>query len=177
LNLVFTNRFFTLLSLGLVMLSLGWISRSALYLTLLYDVALFAAAALDYLMSEKPEAFRVRREVEDRLAMGAENRVTIKITNLSKRRVTFVVKDEHPSQMELLSPRMARLTVPRGRSRSWSYGLLPTARGSYGFGGTVLRFKSRLGLLWRQIAYPTAQDVKVYPDIREAKKNELYAHR
>jgi uncharacterized protein (DUF58 family) len=177
LSLVFTSRFLALLALGLALLSLGWLSRSALYLVLLYDMALFAAAALDYAISEKAKAFRVRREVEDRLAMGAENRVTIKITNLSGRRVTFIVKDEYPPQMELLGPRTARLTIPRGRSRAWSYGLLPTARGSYGFGSTVLRFGTRLGLLWRQLAYPTAQDVKVYPDIREAKKNELYAHR
>jgi uncharacterized protein (DUF58 family) len=55
--------------------------------------------------------------------------------------------------------------------------LLPTARGKYDFGNTVLRFRTRLGLLWRQITYPTATDVKVYPDIREARKHELYAHR
>jgi uncharacterized protein (DUF58 family) len=79
--------------------------------------------------------------------------------------------------MELRDPREVRLTTPAGRSRTWSYKLLPTARGSYGFGNTALRFRSRLGLLWRQFDYPTARDVKVYPDIREAKKHELYAHR
>jgi uncharacterized protein (DUF58 family) len=162
---------------GIGLLSLGWLSPAVLYLTVLYDVGLIAAAMADYLLSEKAGAFRVDREMEERFAMGAENEVTIKITNRARRPVTFIVKDEYPPQMELVSPREAQLTVPAGRSRGWRYSLLPTARGKYGLGNTVIRFRSRLGLLWSQQSYPTARDVKVYPDIREAKKHEIYAHR
>lgn len=177
MRFVFSTRFFVLLAAGLALLSAGWISRGALYVTLLYDFALMVTAAADYLISEKPGAFRVEREMEERFAMGAENEVTIRIANRSRRRVTFIVKDEHPPQMELMTPREAQLTIPAGRSRAWRYRLLPTARGKYNFGNTVLRFRTRLGLLWRQITYPTASDVKVYPDIREARKHEIYAHR
>lgn len=177
MRFVFTTRFFVLLAVGLALLSFGWISRGALYLTILYDACLLAAAAADFLLSEKADAFRVEREMEERFAMGAENEVTIKITNRARRRVTFIVKDEYPPEMELLTPREAQLTVPAGRSRSWRYSLLPTARGKYGFGNMVLRFRTRLGLLWRQFAYITATDVRVYPDIREARKHEIYAHR
>jgi uncharacterized protein (DUF58 family) len=177
LKFIFSTRFVLLLAAGLVLLSLGWINRGAFYATLVYDVALIATAAADYLLSEKPDSFRVEREMEERFAMGAENEVTIRIANRARRRVTFIVKDEHPAEMELLTPREAQLSVPAFRSRVWRYSLLPTARGKYGFGNTVLRFRTRLGLLWRQATYPTSADVKVYPDIREAKKHELYAHR
>jgi len=177
LRFIFSTRFFVLLAAGLGLLSVGWISRPALYATLLYDGALILAAAADYLVSEKQGTFRVERLMEDRFAMGAENEVTIKIGNRSRRRVTFVVKDEYPPQIELVTPREAQLTIPAGRSRAWRYSLLPTARGKYHFGSTVLRFRTPLGLLWRQAAYPTNGDVKVYPDIREARKHEIYAHR
>ena len=177
MRFVFSTRFFLLLAAGLALLSAAWISRGALYVTLLYDVALMVTAAADYLLSEKENAFRVEREMEERFAMGAENEVTIKISNRAQRKVTFLVKDEYPPRMELTSPREAQLTIPAGRSRAWRYSLLPTARGKYDFGNTVLRFRTRLGLLWRQISYPTATNVKVYPDIREARKHELYAHR
>ncbi|HEX8087896.1 MAG TPA: DUF58 domain-containing protein [Blastocatellia bacterium] len=177
MRFVFTTRFFVLLAAGLALLSLGWANRDALYMTVLYDIALAAVAVVDYLISEKASAFRVERRLEDRFAMGAENSVTIKVTNLARRKVTFIVKDEYPPRMELREPREVRLTSPAGRTRTWSYNLLPTARGSYGFGDTALRFRSRLGLLWRQLDYPTAREVKVYPDIREARKHELYAHR
>ena len=174
---MFSTRFFVLLAVGFALLSLGWISRGSLYVTLLYDVALVLAAAADYLLSERPGAYRIEREMEERFAMGAENEVTIRIANRSRRKVTFIVKDEYPPQMELVTPREAQLTVPAGRSRAWRYSLLPTARGKYEFGNTVLRFRTRLGLLWRQLTYPTTSEVKVYPDIREARKHEIYAHR
>ena len=177
MRFVFSTRFFVLLASGLVLLSVGWISRGALYVTLLYDFALIVMAFVDYRISEKPAAFRIEREMEERFAMGADNDVRIKITNRSRRRVSFIVKDEYPSKMELITPREAQLTIPPGRSRAWRYSLLPTARGKYNFGNTVVRFKTRFGLLWRQVTYPTAIDVKVYPDIREARKHELYAHR
>ncbi|MCI0486026.1 MAG: DUF58 domain-containing protein [Blastocatellia bacterium] len=182
MKFVFTARFFILLAAGILLLSAGWVNRAAFTLIILYDVALITFAVIDYIVSESASSFQVEREMEDRFAMGAENRVTIKITNRAPRPVTFRIKDEYPPDMELLSPREVYLTVPAGRSRMWSYNLLPTMRGSYSFGNTAVRFRSRLGLLWRQVHYPTASGslktaVKVYPDIREAKKNELYAHR
>ena len=146
MRFVFTARFFILLALGLGLLALGWINRGALYLTILYDLALIAAAVVDYFISEKAKNFRVERETEDRYSMGAENQVSIKIRNLARRKITFIVKDEYPPQMELLNPREARLTVPPGRARTWSYELLPTARGNYSFGNTVVRFRTRFGL-------------------------------
>lgn len=177
MKFVFTTRFFLLLAVGLALLSLGWFSRAAIYLTLVYDFALITAAAADYLLSEKPGAFRVEREMEERFAMGAENEVTIRIANRARRKISFIVKDEHPSEMELTTPREAQLSIPAGRARAWRYTLLPTSRGKFSFGDTQLRYRTRLDLLWHQLNYPTAADVKVYPDIREAKKHEIYAHR
>jgi len=177
LKFVFTKRFLILAGIGIVLLSAGWISRAALIVTIAYDVALVFVAVLDFLMSEKTAAFRVERETDERFAMGAENEVTLKLANRSRRKVTFIVKDEYPPQMELVSPREAKLTIPPGRSRSWSYRLLATARGKYGFGDTVVRYMTGAGLLWRQAAYRTSTDVKVYPDIREARKHEIYAHK
>jgi uncharacterized protein (DUF58 family) len=166
-----------LLAAGLVLLSLGWFSRDAISLIIVYDVGLIAIAAIDYIRSEKPNSFRVEREMDERFAMGAENEVTIRVRNLSRRKISFIVKDEFPVDMELISPREAQLSIPASRARAWTYRLLPSARGKYSFGNTQLRYRTRLGLLWRQVACPTAADVKVYPDIREAKKHEIYAHR
>ncbi|MFL6215184.1 MAG: DUF58 domain-containing protein [Blastocatellia bacterium] len=177
MRFVFTTRFLLLLGLGLALLTLGWVDRDILYIILLFDVALFAAAAVDYFISEKPSAFRITRGVEDRFSMGAQNDVEIKITNRARRKVTFIIKDEYPPPMELAEPREVRLTVTPNRTRAWRYRVIPTARGSFEFGNTALRYRTRLGLLWKQVVYPTAQSVKVYPDIREAKKHELYAHR
>lgn len=177
MKFVFTRRFIALLALGLVLLSFGWVSRAMLYATIAFDLFLIALAVIDYFISERESNFRIRRGVEDRFAMGADNPVEIRITNNSNRKVTFIIKDEYPSRMELLNPREVMMTVTPNRTRTWRYLLLPTARGNYEFGNTIVRFQSRMGLVWKQLIYPTERSVKVYPDIREAKKNELYAHR
>lgn len=166
-----------LLAIGFAMLSLGWLGRPFLYLTIVYDVALIAVAVFDSLSSEKPDSFRVERRMEDRFSMGAQNSVEIRVANRSDRPVTFIVKDEYPPTMQLSEPRVVRLTVPPNRSRSYTYELLPTARGDYGFGKTAMRFRSRRGLVWKQFSYPTDANIRVYPNLEEAKKNELYAHR
>jgi uncharacterized protein (DUF58 family) len=177
LNFTLASRFFLLLAVGFAFLSLGWVDRTLLYTTLLYDLGLIVMAIADYFKSEQTRDFKVERELDSRFAMGSSNVVTIKITNRARRLIPFRIKDEHPSQMELTSAREVTLSVPAGRSREWTYELLPTARGKYSFGDTAVRFRSKWGLLWKQLTYPTACDVKVYPDIGEAKKNELYAHR
>ncbi len=177
MRFVFTKRFVVLLVIGLALLTVGWLDRDYVYLVILYDALLIALAFGDYYISERPEDVTVERIVEERFAMGANNEVAVKITNRARRKIKFIVKDEHPPEMELSQPREAMLTITPGRTRTWSYGLVPTARGRYSFGNTAVRFLSRLGLLWKQLEYPTSQDVKVYPDIREAKKHELFAYR
>ena len=177
MRFVFTTRFFILLAAGLVLLSLGWIFSAALVLTLLYDGLLLSLALLDYLRAEPAKTFRVERQMENRFSMGAANRVTVRIASRAGRPMTLIVKDEYPPKMELLGTREASLLVAPLHSAGWSYELLPTARGDYEFGDTVVRFQAPMGLAWKQISYPTSTKVRVYPDIEEAKKNELYAHR
>ncbi|HKV38165.1 MAG TPA: DUF58 domain-containing protein, partial [Blastocatellia bacterium] len=177
MKFVFTARFFALLLAGFGLLSLAWLGKPAVYLTLAYDAGLILIAAGDSFLSEKASAFKIERILDDRFSMGTLNKVHISVTNGSGRRIQFVVKDDYPPKMELASPREARLSVNPRRTRSWSYELLPTARGDYLFGDTAVRFRSRLGLVWKQLAFSAAHTIKVYPDIEEAKKNELYAHR
>ena len=124
-------------------------------LHVLYDMVLVAVTAVDYFISEKRTSFRLEHLVEDRFAMGAENEVAVKIANRTGRKVTFILKDEYPPQMELRNPREA-IHGHSGPYALVAYQLLPTARGSYKFGSTLLRFRTRLGLLWKQFDYPTS---------------------
>lgn len=177
MNLIFTNRFLLLLSFGLVLLSLGWAGHGPIYVAVAYNAGLFVAAAIDYFISERITAFQFERILDDRFSMGAENHVRIKAVNRANRPITFIIKDEYPPKMELMSPREARLTIPEHHSRTWSYSVYPNARGDYEFGNIAVRYRGRLDLVWRQASVPATHNVKVYPNIEEAKKNELYAHR
>ena len=177
MKFVFTWKFVVLVGAGVGLLSFGWISPGVLYLTVLYDLVLIALAVIDYSSSEKTGDFKIEREMEERFAMGAHNHVTVRVANRARRPVTLRIKDEYPPEMELVDPREVQMIIAAGRSREWRYDLLPTARGKYSFGEIQVRFQSKYGLIWKQLSYPASSDVKVYPDIREARKNELYAHR
>jgi len=174
---VFSQRFFILLFIGFVLLSAAWFGKAALYITFLFDLVILGLAAADYYISEDAAGINIEREMEHRFSMGAINQVKLRIANRTGRPITLIVKDEYPPEMELLTSREVKLTIPANRNRNWGYDLMPTARGDYSFGDTPLRFLSRMGLIWKQIRVPTASTVKVYPDIQAAKENELYAHR
>jgi uncharacterized protein (DUF58 family) len=174
---VFTRTFYLLLALGLVLLSLAWAGWPFIVLTAVYDLALVAAAVADYRMTESRADVHVARHLDERFSMGAENAVSVTATSRTTRPLRLRLKDEYPSQMRLVGSREATLRLDPGRTATFSYALYPTARGSFDFGAVVGRVAGRLGLVWRQAEWPLQTAVRVYPNIQEAKKNELYAHR
>jgi uncharacterized protein (DUF58 family) len=174
---VFTNTFYILLGLGLVPISLAWAGWEFLAVAVLYDVGLFAAAVVDWRTTEGAEALVVERRAEERFSLGAENPVMVVAENRARRRLTVRLKDEYPSALRITGPREALVAIDPGDEEGFGYDLHPTSRGSYGFGDVVGRIRGRLGLVWRNVRWPLAGAVRVYPNIHEAKKNELYAHR
>ena len=82
-----------MLGAGFAVLSLGWADRRILFAALIYDVGLIALAVVDYFRSEQAGDFRIERELETRFAMGASNRVTLKVTNRARRRIAIMLKD------------------------------------------------------------------------------------
>ncbi|HZS46274.1 MAG TPA: DUF58 domain-containing protein [Blastocatellia bacterium] len=176
MRFVFTRRFYLLLAFGLVLLSLAWVNPSLIWLTLIYDTLLFASAVFDYLTTEKPDRFVFERYCDHRFSMGAENTVRLAITNEATRPVKFLVKDEYPTEM-MPSVKEAEVSVSPRRTREFNYTLFADARGDYSFGGIAARYDSNLKLIWKQAKFKINQTIKVYPNIQEAKKNELYAHR
>jgi uncharacterized protein (DUF58 family) len=175
LRFVFTKLFYLLAAAALVPLSLSWQRPWLAWLALAYDVALIVVAVFDSRLSELPKGFKVSREFGGRFAMGAETEVKINIQNASNRSVSLIVKDEYPPQMILTGERQGALDIEPHNTATLIYGLTAPRRGRFEFGYTVLRFRSRLGLVWCDArgAEPTA--VKVYPNMRRAREAELKA--
>lgn len=174
---VFTRTFFGLLALGLVPLSMAWAGTPFLVFAAIYDLALFGAAIADLLLSEREAALDVSRQTDQRFYIGMENDVEVRAENRSSRHVVVRLKDEYPSELRLTGSREAALSLAPNEVASFRYSLHPTSRGGYAFGDVVGRIRGRFGLVWRQARWALAETVPVYPNIHEARKNELYAHR
>jgi len=176
MQFVFSRRFFILIALGILPLSLSWNFPLLRYGVFAFDLALVIVAIVDYFVSRKfPEEFTITREFDKRFAIGDANNVTLRVENGSGRDLHLKLKDEVPPEMRLADKREAEFTLDAQTDAEFSYTLTPPKRGRYEFGRTAIRFRSRLGLVWCQAAIGQTQSVKVYPNMRRAREMELKA--
>src|ERR1044071_3633837 len=104
--MIFTWRFFILITLGALPLALVWQQPLLKRGMLGYDLLLFVAAWRDYHQAERAEDLEVKRHLPRRLMIGAENEVVISITHRLPRRLSFTLKDEYPPELELRGERV-----------------------------------------------------------------------
>lgn len=175
MRFVFTKLFYALLALGFVPLSLSWPRPMLRWATLIYDLALIAAAIFDAWSSKLPARVRVERHFGGRFAVGAETEVRVEIVNQTPHDLSLIVKDEYPAEMKLAGSREARIDVEAQTSASLIYELKPPKRGRFEFGSIAVRFRSRWRLVWRPMLVEMPMTVKVYPNMRRAREVELRA--
>jgi len=130
----------------------------------------------DILLSPRPHQIEVERVHDRRLSLGASNLITLLITNASPRPLRFTLRDEYPVEMpvdtEVLSGEIAPLSLG-----SFHYHARPRRRGDYQFGDVVMRYVGVLGCHQRQVRFPAAATVQVYPNLLEARKYDLLIRR
>lgn len=176
MNFVFSRRFFVLLAIGFVPLSLSWNLPALRYAVLIYDVALVGLALFDYFTSRRlPAELTVRREFEKRFAIGDASQIKILIENASPRDFRLKIKDEYPPEMILSDVREAEFYVEAQTTAEFVYRLTARNRGKYHFGSIAVRYLSRLGFVWCQMNLGAGEAVKVYPNMRRAREMALKA--
>jgi len=176
MNFVFSRRFFILLAIGFVPLSLSWNAPALRYAVLIYDLALVALALFDFFTSRRlPAELTIHREFEKRFAIGDESKIKLRVQNASPRDFHLKIKDEFPPEFKLSETREAELTVEAQTTADFTYGLTPLSRGKYQFGVIAARHLSKLALVWCQTDLGKAETVKVYPNMRRAREMALRA--
>jgi uncharacterized protein (DUF58 family) len=123
------------------------------------------------------DQFEITRSHNNRLSLGAANRIVIKVQSRAKRPVTVTLRDEPPYQFAGTEQATQSATLPPLGATEMVYTLRPLRRGDYAFGDLNVRWTSPLGFYVRQAAIPAAAPVKVYPNLHEIRKFELLARR
>jgi uncharacterized protein (DUF58 family) len=176
MNFVFSRKFFVLLAIGFVPLSLSWNAPWLRYAVLIYDAALVGFAVLDYFTSRRlPAELTIKRKFTGRFAIGDKTNIKLRIENASARDLHLKIKDEFPPEMILSEPREAEFPLKAQTTANFVYGLTPLSRGKYEFGKTAARFLSEFGLVWCQTDLGETESVKVYPNMRRAREIALKA--
>src|SRR5437868_6226662 len=102
MSFVFSRRFYILLALGFVPLSLAWALPWLTYVVFAFDVVLAATAIGDSLLSRRSlDDVGLRRAFGSRFAIGDAVRVSLELENPTSAAIRVRVKDEYPPEMLL----------------------------------------------------------------------------
>ena len=149
-----------------------------MFVALSWFMMLSILACIDWFLLPKPEALRVEREVTEKLALGTENEVKIRIRNGSSGNISLQFRDTPPQIIptDLECAPLSFNVESKGR-HVVVYHLTPNRRGEYFFGDIYLRVFGKLKLVQRTLRFPLSQRVKVYPSLQETAKFTLMARR
>ncbi len=174
---MFTRRFLLLMLAAAPLMAVSdWASFLA-PVAWVYVAALLGLTGLDWWAAQSHERFKVRREHDGRLSLGAENLVRISVRERSGKSAQLSLRDEPPDEFAIVGKRMLSGRV-EGRGRlALEYHVRPRRRGDYGFGDLNLRWTGPLGLMMRQARFPAAAEVKVYPNLIAVHKYDLLLRR
>ena len=139
--------------------------------------AAFVAVALfliifDWFAAGPVTRFEVKRLHDNRLSLGADNKIEISVRHTLAWQVDFQVRDEPPPAFEttdlIIKGRTKPGTVWRGQ-----YYVHPLRRGDYQFADINLRWTGPLALATRQGRIAAERSVQVYPDLFGVRRFEL----
>lgn len=157
-------------------LALGSLAPFLVGVALAGGVALIGIVLADFAAATAPCELDLERRHEPRLYLDADNPVDLVVTNRSRRDLHVRLRDTPPPPFRT-SCLFSAGAAPAAAKTTFRYTTRPTSRGRYRFGVAVLRWRTPLGLLWRQRTYPLAGDIAVYPNLIEVQKYDLLARR
>jgi uncharacterized protein (DUF58 family) len=177
-NVTFSRLWLLLFALGVVPLLLTGVSMGFLTLTLVWYGILVVLALTDWMLFPALDKIQIEREVDDKLSLGAQNVVRVRVRNGTPVPLRLELRDAPPEVMpsDLPEEPFVFTAPPGGRHVAW-YHLTPHARGDYAFGDVMLRVRGRLGMVHRLWRVPMEQHVKVYPNLLETARFNLMARK
>ncbi len=129
------------------------------------DVVTLVLLVVDYQLTLSKKFISASRFTAERLSIGRENTVELRIYNEGAMPLTCRVRDDYPPSIHS-DVREFDFQLPADGFSSLKYNLLPRRRGSYEFGLINVRYLSFLKLFWQEVKSPASQKVKVYSDLK-----------
>ena len=171
-----TLRLLLFLLLGSLLVAGVALVPALLWLALAYLMAVAAMVAADYRATPRPSTIEVERINDTKLSLGAENAITLLLSNRGRRPIHFELRDEYPYQFKSDAVTLAGAIAPYDIYEA-RYHVRPLQRGDYRFGDINIRYPSVLGMFIRQARYGAEASVKVYPNVLDVRKYDLLARK
>jgi len=174
---VFTARFFALTLLFPALLLLGTWLPFIVPIAVIYGLGLLALLWLDRHYAGSVEQFRIERKHDNKLSLGVQNRIILRISLRAPRPVPITIRDEPPLLFVGAESAILRSILVPHETTELVYQVRPLKRGNYSFGDLTIRWWGPLNFFIRQATIPASAPVKVYPNLHEIRKYDLLARR
>ena len=168
-----TRRAAALLAIGAVLAAPAWIDRRAAFLLLAWNAVVFLALAADLARLPRADALRVTRRWSGALTIGTPVLVSLELENLTSHPVTARLTDYVDDR---LNPESVTATIdaPPHRSAAATYPITPRERGDLHAAQVLVEWRSAWGLVEQWAQADLAQQVRVYPDLVEGRRQAMY---
>ncbi len=140
----------------------------------LVDAAIFAITLVDLWTLPGKKSFQVDREATRVASIQKNHRVTLHLSNLSRRARVAWVRDDVPQEFEVEPKEFVLRLGPRSRT-TVHYELRASRRGAYELEQVNLRVRSLLGFWQRFLVYPQETPIHVYPDMKQLAEYAILA--
>jgi len=147
--------------LGAALLDILTNRQASLNFLRIYNFVLLVATVVDA-SQVKDNAIEVSREEIQKLSVGRDNSIALKIT--SKNKAIARIRDAYPSEFQV-DKDTVEIELPANSVSEQTYIIYPDRRGEYEWGNIQVRQLGKLGLAWRDWKVAAVQKVRVYPDL------------
>ena len=155
---------------------LSELAPAALWIGLIYLSAVLVAGLADRLAAPDGRAIEIERLCEEKLSLGTENAIRLRVRNRTRSPVRITIRDE-PPYLFGINGNVAKISLGPRAERELVYHVTPHVRGDFDFGDIFVRVEGPLGLAVRQHQIASAQLVKVYPNLLDIRKYDLLLRR
>ncbi len=173
LGFAFGYRFFLLVLIGFVWLILAFADHRFVYALLLWDFLIVVAWAIDLAALPSAGKLTFRRSWTSPLELSESSNAVITAVSEARSGLHVQLWDAIPSSLRRDPPRLEMKVPARGRAES-QYSITPIRRGPTFASVLNLRYEGMLRLAQRWATAELKQELMVYPNLHEAKRQAVY---
>jgi len=176
LGVGFGRRFFFLSLLGLLWAIPAFWDHRFLLVMAAWDFCAIVAWVADLLRLPRPSQVKVTRNWSGTPSLSNDTDIILVLENGGSLDLHCRLMDDVPATLRK-SPPEIELTVPGKGSASSGYAVRPLQRGNNRLGPVYLRYQSGARFAERWVVANVEQSVRIFPDLEEARKQNLYLTR
>jgi uncharacterized protein (DUF58 family) len=172
----FGRRFVLMLAVGVLWAVPAFWQPRFLLVMAAWDLFALIAWAIDFWRLPKAEQLIVQRSWSGPASLSNHVEVVIELNNQSRVGVDCRILDDVPESLRSEPPELTIRVVGQSWGTS-TYMVRPLARGDVRLGAAYLRYQSGARFAERWARASCEQTIRVFPDLEEAKRNNIYLTR